>query len=367
MTRIPLVNLGRQYESLRAEINGAIQQVLDSHAFIQGPFVEAFERSFAAFSSCNFAVGCSNGTAAIALALEAAGVRQGDEVITVAHTFAACANAIRNVGATPVFVDIEPAAYSMDMAGVERALSPRTRAVLPVHIYGTPCNMSDLMEIVRGRNIAIIEDAAQAHGASFDGKPVGSFGTAATFSFYPGKNLGAYGDAGAVITNDETVAHMLRKLRDHGRTGKYLHDIVGYNHRMDGIQGAVLSVKLRYLAGWNDRRRAVAARYDAAFGPRGFKSITPSNRAEPVYHLYVVECSNREEVQSSLAAAGIDTGVHYPVPLHQQPSFAPDCAGLSLPVTERIAGRILSLPICADLSDAEQDRVIDAYLRVARL
>lgn len=366
MDKIPLVNLGRQYESMRDEINAAIQQVLDSRAFIQGPYVEAFEKAFAAFAGSRHAIGCSNGTAAIALALEALGVGQGDEVITVAHTFAASANAIRNVGAVPVFVDIEPASYTMDVEQVARAIGPKTRAILPVHIYGTSCNMDELAGVVAGRDIAIVEDAAQAHGAAFDGRPVGAVGSAATYSFYPGKNLGAYGDAGAITTNDDVLAGRLRKLRDHGRTSKYLHDSVGYNHRMDGIQGAVLSVKLARLAGWNDRRRALAARYDAAFRRKGFKTVMPSNRTRPVYHLYVVECANRDDVQKALAAAGIDSGVHYPVPLHRQESFASFGAGASFPVTERIAERIISLPICADLTDAEQDRIVGTFLKAAR-
>lgn len=366
MTRIPLVNLGRQYGRLKEEIDGAIQQVIDSRSFIQGPFVEAFERDFAQFCDCHFAIGCANGTAAISLALEAAGVKHGDEVITVAHTFAATANAIRTIGGIPRFVDIEPESYCIDIDRFSEAISPKTKAVVPVHIYGTPCDMSGLMEVADAKGIAVIEDAAQAHGAMFDGRPVGSFGRATTFSFYPGKNLGAYGDAGAVITNDDAIAARVRKLRDHGRTGKYLHDIVGYNQRMDGIQGAILSVKLAHLAEWNETRRSIAQRYDRAFRERGFKTVAPSNRSQPVYHLYVVECSNRDEVQSALAAAGIDTGVHYPVPLHRQPSFAAEGAELSLPVTERIVERIVSLPICPDLSADEQERVIDQFLRVAR-
>ena len=366
MNRIPLVNLGRQYDSMREEIDSAIRAVINSRSFIQGPFVEAFERSFAAFCGAQHAIGCSNGTAAISLALEAAGVRSGDEVITVAHTFAASANAICNIGAVPVFVDIEPDSYTIAVENVAAALTKRTRAILPVHIYGTPCNMVDLAAVVAGRDIVIVEDAAQAHGALSDGKPVGTFATAATFSFYPGKNLGAYGDAGAVTTNDTAIAERLRKLRDHGRSSKYLHDSVGYNHRMDGIQGAILSVKLERLAQWNETRRKLAARYDSAFRQCGFKTISPSNRTQPVYHLYVVECANRNEVQAILAAAGIDTGVHYPVALHRQVSFAQQSANVSLPVTERISDRILSLPMCADLIESEQDRIIEQFLRVAR-
>jgi dTDP-4-amino-4,6-dideoxygalactose transaminase len=366
MNKIPFVNLDRQYASMRVEIDDAIQAVIDRKAFIQGPFVEAFERSFAAFSQCKHAIGCSNGTAAISLALEALSVGRGDEVITPSHTFAASANAICNVGAVPVFVDIEPEAYTLDVAAVARAITSRTKAILPVHIYGTPCDMVGLKRMAEERGVAIVEDAAQAHGALIGQTPVGGLSAATTFSFYPGKNLGAYGDAGAVITNDDALALRLRKLRDHGRTSKYLHDSIGYNHRMDGIQGAILSAKLKHLAKWNDRRRAIANRYDGALQQRGFKTIKPAADATPVYHLYVVEVANRDEVQSFLRANGVETGVHYPVPLHRQQSFAAQCAGQSFPVTERIVERIVSLPICGDLADDEQNHVIDCFLRVAR-
>lgn len=363
---IPLVNLDRQYETIREEVAEAIQRVLESKAFILGPFVESLEREFAAFHGVRHAVGCSSGTSAISLALEAMGIGPGDEVVTVGLTFAASANAVRNVGAIPVFVDIEPASYTMDPAALEAAITPKTRAILPVHLYGTPCDMDAIGDIAVRRDIDVLEDAAQAHGAAWNGRKVGGLGRAATFSFYPGKNMGAYGDAGAVTTNDQGLADSIRRLRDHGRVSKYTHDIVGYNHRMDGIQGAILSVKLRHLPQWNERRRAVAGRYDAALRPAGFKTIEPPFRATSVYHLYVVEVSNREAVQRALADCGIATGVHYPVPLHRQQAFAPWAGGRSLPVTEEVAGRVVSLPICGDISDAEQDRVVDVFRAVAR-
>lgn len=366
MTKIAFVNLDRQYETLKGEIDEAIRAVIDSKAFIQGPFVQAFEESFAEFTDCKHVMGCSNGTAAISLALEAIGVGRGDEVVTVAHTFAATANAIRHVGARPVFVDIESESYNMDPLALERALTKRTKAILPVHLYGTPCDLDGIGAAISGRNIDIIEDAAQAHGAMDRGKPIASRGRAATFSFYPGKNLGAYGDAGAVATNDDEVAYRVRRLRDHGRASKYLHDIGGYNQRMDGIQGAILSVKLRHLATWNERRRALAQKYDAALTANKFKTIRPRRASVPVYHLYIVEVANRDEVQKKMADDGIATGVHYPVPLHRQESFRHEAGNLILPVTERIAERIVSLPICGELSDEEQNRVIESFLRVAR-
>jgi len=363
--KIPFVNLDRQYDALRGEMANAIEQVLDAKAFILGPYVEKFEREFATFQDTRHAIGCSSGTSAISLVLEALGIGGGDEIVTVGHTFAASAGAIRHVGAVPVFIDIEPAAYTMDVDCIESAITSRTKAIMPVHIYGTPCDMLAIGEIAKGRGIAVIEDAAQAHGAAIGGRKIGAFGTAATFSFYPGKNLGAYGDAGAIVTNDDALADRIRKLRNHGRMSKYLHDIVGYNHRIDGIQGAVLSVKLKYLAAWNERRRAVAARYDAAFRPLGFKTIVPLPGIECVYHLYVVEVSNRDVVQHALADRGVATGVHYPVPLNKQPAFASWAAGTVLPVTERIVPRIVSLPICAEITDEEQDRVIAAFLDIA--
>jgi dTDP-4-amino-4,6-dideoxygalactose transaminase len=363
--QIPLVNLDRQYHTIHDEIAGAIAQVLESKAFILGPFVEKFEREFAEFHGVRYAVGCSSGTSAISLALEAMGIGQGDEVVTVGLTFAATASAVRHVGAVPVFVDVEPASYTMDPRSLEAAITSQTRAIVPVHLYGTPCDMDVICEIAARRGLVVLEDAAQAHGAAWDDRMVGGWGRAATFSFYPGKNLGAYGDAGAVTTNDPELAERIRRLRDHGRVSKYAHDIVGYNHRMDGMQGAILSVKLRHLSKWNERRRAVAARYDAALRPVGFKTIDPGDRATPVYHLYVVEVSNRARVQKALADCGIATGVHYPVPLHQQAAFAPWAGGRSLEVTERIAGRIMSLPICGDISDADQDRVIEAFRAAA--
>ncbi|MFH1921161.1 MAG: DegT/DnrJ/EryC1/StrS family aminotransferase [Planctomycetota bacterium] len=363
--KIPFVNLDRQYDSLRSEIEIAIGQVFDAKAFILGPYVEKFEREFAAFQGTKHAIGCSSGTSAISLALEAAGVGRGDEVVTVGHTFAASAGAIRHARAEPIFVDIEPAAYLMDVGALEAAITVQTKAIMPVHIYGTPCDMPAIGKIAERRGLAVIEDAAQAHGATVGGHKVGGLGTAATFSFYPGKNLGAYGDAGAIATNDDALADRIRKLRDHGRVSKYVHDTVGYNHRMDGIQGAVLSVKLKYLAAWNERRRTVAARYDAVFRPRGFKTIEPPPGVGAVYHLYVVEVSNRDVVLRALADRGIATGVHYPVPLNRQPAFEPWAGGISLPVTERIVPRIMSLPICAEITDAEQDQVIAAFLDVA--
>lgn len=365
--RIPFVDLAAQYAKLKSDMDGAIADVLASRAFIQGPFVSRFETEFAGKLGAPFGIGCGNGTAALSLALEALGIKRGDEVITVAHTFFATAEAICHVGAVPVFVDIDPRSYNIDPDSFEAATSARTRAVIPVHIYGTPCDLSALLNIARKRDVRVIEDAAQAHLATYRGQYAGTFGDCGAFSFYPGKNLGAYGDAGFVTCRDVDVANVLRRLRDHGRSGKYQHDLIGYNHRMDGLQAAVLSVKLRHLDEWTAARRRNAALYDARLRPAGFKTIEPPDGSLSSYHLYVVEVSNRDETIKALNAHGIETGVHYPVPLHLQPALARNPRpGNGLPVTERVASRVLSLPMCAELSEEAIDDVCAAFLQCAR-
>ena len=365
MEAIPLVNLARQISTLRDELTATFHEVLESCSFIQGQYVERLEREVAAAHDVSHGIGCSNGTAAISLALQAAGIGAGDEVIVPSHTFFATASAVCHAGATPVFADVEPEAYTLDPGAVATKLSPRTKAIMPVHIYGTPCRLDALSDLARDTGAILIEDAAQAHLAFYAGRYVGAWGEAATLSFYPGKNLGAFGDAGMVITNSAGLAQRVRLLRDHGRSSKYIHEILGYNHRMDGLQAALISVKLRRLQQWNARRREVAAHYDSAVIPRQFKVIRPPKNAVPVYHLYVVEVSNRDEVQKHLRAHAIATGIHYPVPLHLQPPFR-ELAGGSLPVTERIADRVLSLPICGEISPPEQERVIQRFVEVAR-
>ena len=366
MKPIPLVDLAAQYESLKSEIHAAIDDVFRAGAYIQGPSVEAFERSFAGKLGVTHAVGCANGTASLSLALEALGIGRGDEVITVAHTFIATAEAICHVGAKPVFVDIEPAAYGMDAAALEAAITPRTRAVIPVHLYGAPCDMDAILDVARRHNLKVIEDAAQAHFATYRGRCVGSLGDCGSFSFYPGKNLGAYGDAGLISTNDSKVASVLRKLRDHGRTSKYEHDIIGYNQRMDALQAAMLSVKLRKIDAWIARRLNIAAQYDARLSAAGFKTIAPWPHTMPVYHLYVVETSNRPAVIEALAREGIATGVHYPIPLHKQPALAGHGPHHALPVTEKAADRVISLPIYAELAVQDAERICDLFLKFAR-
>ena len=365
--RIPIVDIEAQHRQLRSEILEALRDVFDSRAYIQGPRVGAFETAFASEHGVAHAVGCSNGTTALSLALEAAGVGPGDEVVTTPYTFIATAEAILHLGATPVFVDIEPDTCNIDPRLVRLAVTPRTRAIVPVHLYGTPCAMDALREIADENDLVIVEDCAQAHLAKFEGRAVGAFGRAGSFSFYPGKNLGACGDAGMVVSEDEDTISRVRKLLDHGQGTKYLHDIVGYNRRMDAMQAAILGVKLRHLEKWTSRRRENAASYDARLKPAGFQVIEPPDNVEPVYHLYVVQVDNREETTRALASNGIGFGIHYPIPLHLQPSLSElGYKAGSLPVTEATAGRVISLPMCAELSRDRIERVCDVLTGVAR-
>lgn len=358
--RLPLVDLRRQHAALETDIRRAIERVFASSDFILGREARAFEEEFASLLGVEHVIACGNGTDALEMALSAVGVGPDDEVITVAHTFAATAEAIVRVGATPRFVDVDAATLLMDVGLVERAITPRTKAVVPVHLYGSCVDMRALMDVARRHGLKVVEDAAQAHGAMVDGRRAGSHADVATFSFYPGKNLGAVGDAGAVVTSDVEIARHVRSARDHGRSGKYEHQTVGRNSRMDGLQAAVLRVKLQHLEAWNERRRQIAARY--RFLLEDVPQVEPvaASPGEPVYHLFVVQCDRRDDVRKALDAQGIATGVHYPIPLHLQPAFARDGGAEpgSLPLTERAAGRIVSLPMFPEMEDGEIDRVV---------
>jgi dTDP-4-amino-4,6-dideoxygalactose transaminase len=361
---IPLVDLQGQYLAIREEIDGAIARVIARASFILGEEVAAFEEEFAAYCGARWCVACANGTDALELALEAVGVGAGDEVITVAHTFIATAEAITSRGARPVFVDVRDDTLLMDVAAVERAITPRTRAVVPVHLYGQTVEMAPLLELARRHGLKVVEDAAQAHGAHAAGQGAGTFGDAAAFSFYPGKNLGAYGDAGAVVTSDAAVAGRVRQARDHGRCSKYEHDFPGRNSRMDGIQGAVLRVKLRHLEDWNRTRRELAARYDRLLAEVAeVRPVVVPPGCEPSRHLYVVRVPRRDRVLAALRGLGIQAGVHYPVPLHRQRAYAD--LGLvagTLPITERAAAEVLSLPLYAPMEAALADRSAAALI-----
>lgn len=363
-SRIPLVDLGAQYETIRAEILPAVEDVMRRSAFIHGPFVAAFERELAGFCNAAHCIGSANGTEAIFVALKALGVKPGDEVITAANTFTATAEAIEWTGARPVLVDVDPADHLIDPAAVEAAVTSRTVGIVPVHLFGQPARMPEIHQVAQRHGLFIVEDAAQAHGATEGGRPVGTYAHAATYSFYPGKNLGAYGDAGAVTTNDAALEHQIRLISDHGRVGKYEHAVVGYGSRLDGMQAAILSVKLRHLPAWTRRRREIAARYDALLAEiPGVTSVRPRADALAVYHLYVIEVdpAHRDPLRAWLDERGIDTGIHYPIPLHLQAAYEHlDLAEGAFPVAEAKAKRMISLPIYAELSEAQQDRIVEA-------
>lgn len=363
--RVPFLDLKAQYSSIRGEIDEAVRRVIERTAFAGGPFVAEFEREFAAAVGAEHAVGVSSGTSALWLALVASGIGPGDEVITVPNTFIATAEAVSFAGAMPVFVDIDESTYTMDPALLERAITRRTRAVIPVHLFGQTADMGPIMEIARAHGLMVLEDAAQAHGAEYLGRPAGSMGDAAAFSFYPGKNLGAYGEAGAVVTNDAALAERIRMLRDHGQERKYSHRMIGWNARMDGIQGAVLRVKLRHLQAWNDARRANAHAYAEALGGANqvvLPAEAPGRRH--VYHIFALRVPARDDVMNTLKARDIHCGIHYPVPVHLQEAYRH--LGISkggFPVTERCAEEFLSLPMFPELTREQIAFVADELHR----
>ena len=359
---IPLVDLKAQYRGIKDEIDAAIHGVLDRTQFINGPEVAEFEAHFAEFSGVKHAVGVGNGTDALMLALEALGVGPGEEGITTANTFIATAEAISAVGATPVFTDVDPGHFNLTAEGFEKAITPRTKAVIPVHLYGQPAPMVEISEVAKRHGVKIIEDSAQAHGAKYDGLPVGTWGDVTCFSFYPAKNLGAYGDAGAVITNDAELATAIRMRKDHGRTQKYTHDFIGSNSRLDTLQAAILNVKLAHLAEWTERRRDIADKYTAALGEFSWITLPQGmGAARHVYHLYVIQIERRDELQKHLADAGIGTGVHYPIALNLQPAYSHlGYEKGDFPVSEALGDRILSLPMYPEMTDEQIQQVVGA-------
>ena len=359
--RVELVDLAAQYRTIRPEIDGAIQRVLDATSFILGDEVRTFEAAWAQHVGAAGAVGVSSGTAAIELSLRAFGIGAGDEVITAAHTFIATAEAVTNAGATPVFADIDPLTYAIDPAHVESLVTPRTKAILPVHLYGHPADMDALMRIADRHRLVVIEDAAQAHGAEIGGRRIGSIGHAACFSFYPGKNLGAYGDAGAVTSNDAAFLDKVRRLRDHGRTTKYEHIEVGYAERIDALQAAILAAKLPHLEDWTEARRRHADRYTELLTGTTVETPTERDGVRHVFHLYVVRSAQRDALLEHLRSNGVMAGIHYPIPLHRQPAYvALGYGDMELPHTERAAAEVLSLPLYPELTDAQSAYVADA-------
>ena len=358
---VPFVDLRAQYLSIKAEIDEAIARVLETTAFVLGREVEAFEAAFAEYTGARFCVGLNSGTAAVQLAVMACGLGAGDEVIVPANTFFASAEGVSTAGATPVFVDADPVSYTIDPAKIEAAITSRTRAIMPVHLYGHDGNLDPIFEIADRRRLLVIEDAAQAHGSLYKGRRVGALSQAGCFSFYPGKNLGAYGEGGAVVTNDAEVARRVRLLRDHGSEQKYRHEIIGYNFRLEGMQGAILNVKLRHLDRWNDLRRAHAARYNELLADSGLRLPRELPYAQHIYHLYVVQSETRDALQKSLSEAGVQTGIHYPIPVHLQPAYASlQYQPGDFPEAERQAERVLSLPMFPELTEEQLSRVAEA-------
>ncbi len=349
--QVPYFDLKAQYRSIRDEVLAALDRVAENASFILGEEVAAFEREFAVYCEAKHCVGLNSGTSALHLALLAAGVGQGDEVITTPNTFIATAEAISYTGARPVFVDIDPATGNIDPERVPPAVTSCTRAIVPVHLYGRPADLDPILRAAERGRIAVIEDACQAHGARFRGRRVGSLAAAAAFSFYPAKNLGAYGEGGALTTNDDRVAEAARTLRHHGETSRYLHASVGYNYRMDGFQGAVLRIKLRHLDEWTARRRSLAHLYRTRLAGTGVAMQEDDPEGESAYHLFVVYVDRRDAVRSALAARGVQTAIHYPIPVHLQPAYArlghrPG----SFPHAERACERVLSLPLFPEMT-----------------
>jgi dTDP-4-amino-4,6-dideoxygalactose transaminase len=346
---------------MKLEINAAVARVLDSTQFILGPEVTAFESRFAAYCGAKYCTALNSGTSALHLALLAAGIGPGDEVITVSMTFVATTAAILYCGAKPVFVDVDPDTRTLDPSLIETAITPRTKAILPVHLHGLMADMDPIMELAHRYQLVVIEDAAQSHGAEYKGRRAGSIGDMGCFSFYPGKNLGAYGEGGAVVSNNPELARMIVLLRDWGQESKYNHVVPGYNYRMDGIQGAVLNVKMEYIEKWTEARRVVASHYDHLLAQSRCSRPASPAYCRHVYHVYAIEVANRNDVQKVLHGAGIGTGIHYPVPVHLQKAYA--SLGYrrgDFPVTEALADRFLSLPMYAELQPEQVAEVVAA-------
>jgi dTDP-4-amino-4,6-dideoxygalactose transaminase len=393
MMKVPFLDLKAQYISMKEEIHAAIQQVLDKTAFAGGPFVAQFEKEFTAFCDCKEGIGVGSGTEALWLCLLALGIGPGDEVITVPNSFVATAEAISFCGATPVFVDVDPRTYTLDPNKLEDYLKKRSqesetgnqqpatsnvfsarvprsafriRAVIPVHLFGQPADMDPILDIARKYNLGVIEDACQAHGAEYKREKAGSLGDAGCFSFYPGKNLGAYGEAGAVVTHNSELAGKMRMLRDHGQSKKYHHDVIGWNNRMDGIQGAILSAKLKHLSAWNESRRRNSQLYSELL--KGADSIIVPEEAayaRHIYHVYALRVQNRDKVMNSLGERGISCGIHYPVPIHLTDAYK--FLGLgrgSFPVAEQCADEFLSLPMFPELTPEQVEYVATEIKRL---
>jgi len=362
--QVPFLDLSLQHRELHSEITAAVVRTIDRGDFILGAALEEFEREFARYCGTEFAIGLNSGTAALHLALLAAGVGAGDEVITVPNSFIATVESIVYTGATPVLVDVDPATFCLDPARFEQAITPRTKAVIPVHLYGQPCDMDAINDIAKKHAIAVVEDACQAHGAMYHGRRTGSLGTAAAFSFYPTKNLGTIGDGGAVTTNDPELAKRMRALRHHGQYEPNVFPEVGYNYRLDTLKAAVLHVKLAHLDRWNARRRSIAEKYRSRLQGSEFTFQSRVSGSEPVFHILAVRHSRQRAVQDALSAVGIGWGKHIVPPAHRQPGYAHLAHGEKFPVSEALANQLVSLPVFPELTDEQVDLVADVLSRV---
>jgi dTDP-4-amino-4,6-dideoxygalactose transaminase len=364
---VPFVDLKAQYQAVGAETDAAMRRVISEADFILGKDVERFEQEFADYCEAKYAVGLDSGISALELALRAHGIGDGDEVITVSHTFIATVSSISFTGARPVFVEVKPDTYTMDAARIEAAVTPRTRAILPVHLYGQPADMDDILAVARKHHLPVIEDAAQAHGARYKGKRVGALGDAGCFSFYPAKNLGAYGDGGMLVTDNAELAEQVRMLRNYGQREKYHHVFLAYNRRLDTVQAAALRIKLRHLDDWNAGRQRAARLYEELLqGIPGIMTPCTAGDRTHVYHLYVIQHPQRDALMAFLREQGVATGLHYPIPVHQQPCY--ESLGVqtgSLPVTESLAPRIVSLPMFPEITPEQVQFVCEQVRRFA--
>ncbi len=358
---IPLVDLKAQYLSIKDEIDAAVQRVIDNTAFIMGPEVERFEGDFAAFCGTKHAVGVNSGTSALHLAFLGCDLGPGDEAITTTFTFIGTTSMMTSLGIRPVFVDIDPDTCNIDPEKIETAITERTKAIVPVHLYGQPAEMDAILDIAERHGLTVIEDAAQAHGAEYKGRRAGAMSRVAIFSFYPSKNLGAYGDAGMLVTDDDQIAARIRMMRDHGRKGKYEHLIEGYNYRLDALQAAILGAKLLHLEDWNQARRRIADLYRAALVDLDIVLPFEPEYLKAVYHVFAIRSPRRDELQEHLRNEGISTGIHYPIPLHLQPAYKDlGYKEGDLPVAEECARQVLSLPMYAELSPDQVERIAEA-------
>ncbi len=364
---IPFLSLKDQTAALKPEVMKALEAVVDSQGFANGPPVAQFEKDFASYLGCKETIAVNSGTTSLHAALICAGVQPGDEVVTVSHTWISTCWAISYAGATPVFADVDPRTCGMDPRDLERRITPKTKAILPVHLYGQPCDIEGILAVADAKGIAVIEDCAQSVGATFKGRQTGTFGRVNATSFYPGKNLGAYGEGGGCMTDDPEIAARIRRLRDHAQLGRHNHVEIGFNWRMDGFQGAVLSIKLRHLDAWNARRRQIADKYLPTMrGLPGVRVLEGLPDTTPIWHIFPIFHDRRDEFRAALEKHGVQSGVHYPKPVHLQPAYAHlGVQAGSLPNAEKAAATEISLPMFPELTDEQADRVIEAVTKVA--